>query len=94
MTQTANLLDAAVLAGGLAARYNQPHRRYHTAEHIRRVLEAIDVLEPDPADQLALDSLPGFTTRSTHRGGMTTRNEARSWPRTLSNWSVHRQRRS
>ncbi len=60
MKRDANLLDAAVLAGGLEARYNQPHRRYHTAQHIRQVLEAITVLDPDSSDQLELELAAWF----------------------------------
>jgi predicted metal-dependent HD superfamily phosphohydrolase len=55
-----NLLDTAVLAGGLEARYNQPHRRYHNTEHIRRVLAAITLLDPDPTYQLELELAAWF----------------------------------
>ena len=47
-------LDSAVLAGGLAARYAQPHRHYHTAEHVHQVLAVIDELGSAPADELPL----------------------------------------
>lgn len=43
------LIDAAVTAAGLDARYAQPHRRYHTRVHVEHVLNEIDALGP-PAD--------------------------------------------
>jgi predicted metal-dependent HD superfamily phosphohydrolase len=48
------LLDTAVTAAGLPARYLQPHRRYHTLVHIEQVLRTVDELSPDLADVTAL----------------------------------------
>src|SRR5215204_2601097 len=44
--EQARLLDAAVLAGGLGARYTQPHRAYHNLMHIEDVLLRIEELTP------------------------------------------------
>ncbi len=40
------LLDAAVVAGGLGARYTQTHRAYHNLMHIEDVLLRIEELTP------------------------------------------------
>lgn len=41
--------DADGLGGDLITRWSEPHRRYHTLDHLRAVLDAIDELE-DHAD--------------------------------------------
>lgn len=48
------LTESAVLAGGLAARYAQPHRAYHTIDHVHDVLRRIDELSPPPDSLVAL----------------------------------------
>ena len=50
----ARLLDAAVVAGGLGARYTQPHRAYHNLVHIEAVLLRIEELQPPTEHELAL----------------------------------------
>ena len=50
----ARLLDAAVVAGGLGAKYTQPHRAYHNLLHIEDVLLRIEELAPPPDHELAL----------------------------------------
>lgn len=50
----ARLLDAAVVTGGLGARYAQPHREYHNLMHVEDVLLRIEELEPPPEDELTL----------------------------------------
>jgi predicted metal-dependent HD superfamily phosphohydrolase len=52
--QQARLLDAAVVAGGLGARYTQSHRAYHNLLHIEDVLLRIEELQPPPEHELAL----------------------------------------
>ena len=49
------LPDSDSTFAGLAARYGEPGRHYHTLDHIRAVLDRIDALWPDapPALQLA-----------------------------------------
>ena len=42
--------DADATGRAVLARWAQPHRRYHTVEHLRGVLEAIDELAPYAAD--------------------------------------------
>jgi predicted metal-dependent HD superfamily phosphohydrolase len=54
------LLDAAVIAGGLGARYTQPHRAYHTLLHVEDVLLRIQELEPPPECQLAVSLAAWF----------------------------------
>lgn len=56
MTEDADqrIIDAAVTAAGLNARYAQPHRRYHTRVHVEHVLEEIESLEPPDESRLAL----------------------------------------
>jgi predicted metal-dependent HD superfamily phosphohydrolase len=48
------LLDAAVVAGGLGARYTQTHRAYHNLVHIEDVLLRIEELAPPKEHELAL----------------------------------------
>ena len=50
----AGLLDAAVIAGGLGARYTQQHRKYHNLLHVEDVLLRIEELEPPTEHELAL----------------------------------------
>jgi predicted metal-dependent HD superfamily phosphohydrolase len=50
----ARLLDAAVVAGGLGARYTQPHRAYHNLLHVEDVLLRIEELSPPHEHELAL----------------------------------------
>ena len=50
----ARLLDAAVVAGGLGAKYTQPHRAYHNLVHVEDVLLRIEELAPPPEHELAL----------------------------------------
>ena len=50
----ARLLDAAVVAGGLGAKYTQPHRAYHNLLHVEDVLLRIEELAPPQEDELAL----------------------------------------
>jgi predicted metal-dependent HD superfamily phosphohydrolase len=50
----ARLLDAAVTAGGLGARYTQEHRAYHNLLHVEDVLLRIEELEPPREHELAL----------------------------------------
>jgi len=52
--EQARLLDAAVVAGGLGARYTQPHRAYHNLMHIEDVLLRIEELTPPKENELAL----------------------------------------
>lgn len=54
VTLDPQIIDTAVMAGGLPARYLQTHRRYHTLVHIEYVLRRLDELSPDPADVTAL----------------------------------------
>lgn len=42
------------LGRDLLARWGEPHRRYHTASHLRRVLDAIDDLAEHAADPTAV----------------------------------------
>jgi predicted metal-dependent HD superfamily phosphohydrolase len=48
------LLDAAVVAGGLGARYTQTHRAYHNLMHIEDVLLRIEELTPPKEHELSL----------------------------------------
>ncbi|MFL6288009.1 MAG: metal-dependent phosphohydrolase [Actinomycetes bacterium] len=50
----ARLLDAAVVGGGLGAKYTQPHRAYHNLLHVEDVLLKIEELAPPPEHELAL----------------------------------------
>ena len=52
--EQARLLDAAVVAGGLGARYTQTHRAYHNLMHIEDVLLRIEELTPPKEHELAL----------------------------------------
>jgi len=56
----ARLLDTAVVAGGLGARYTQPHRAYHTLLHIEDVLLRVQELEPPPECHLAVSLAAWF----------------------------------
>ena len=65
----------------LLARWAEPHRRYHTLDHLRAVLAAVDrARRPTPPTPTRYGSPPGSTTRSTtaERGG--TRSAAPSSP--------------
>ncbi|MGS2805497.1 HD domain-containing protein [Nocardia sp. MW-W600-9] len=42
--------DSVSLGAGIIARYSEPHRHYHTAEHLRAMLGAIDELADSAAD--------------------------------------------
>lgn len=44
------LIDQAVTAAGLRARYSQAHRRYHTLVHIETVLQRVDELATTDID--------------------------------------------
>ncbi|MEO8329588.1 MAG: metal-dependent phosphohydrolase [Candidatus Nanopelagicales bacterium] len=46
MTMRSSVVDKAVTAAGLHARYAQPHRKYHTADHIAHMLASIDEMRP------------------------------------------------
>ena len=52
--EQARLLDSAVVAGGLGARYTQSHRAYHNLLHIEDVLLRIDELDPPKEHELTL----------------------------------------
>jgi predicted metal-dependent HD superfamily phosphohydrolase len=52
--EEARLLDAAVVAGGLGAKYTQPHRAYHNLLHVEDVLLRIEELAPPKEHELAL----------------------------------------
>jgi predicted metal-dependent HD superfamily phosphohydrolase len=54
MTTHDELVDAAVTAAGLPARYAQAHRHYHSLEHVQHVIRCIDELEPAADDVTAL----------------------------------------
>ncbi|HVQ89335.1 MAG TPA: metal-dependent phosphohydrolase [Actinomycetes bacterium] len=54
MATDARLIEKAVTAAGLAARYAQPHRHYHTMTHVKHVLETIDQLSPEGGDDDAV----------------------------------------
>ncbi|MFI6599706.1 metal-dependent phosphohydrolase [Nonomuraea sp. NPDC050536] len=41
---------AASVGAELIARWSEPHRRYHTLDHLRAVLEAVDLLAAEAAD--------------------------------------------
>ncbi|MBB6348655.1 HD domain-containing protein [Nonomuraea muscovyensis] len=45
---------AAALGAELVARWSEPHRRYHTLDHLAAVLAAIDRLEAEAADPVAV----------------------------------------
>lgn len=53
-TEDATIVEAAITAAGLDARYAQPHRRYHTRVHVEHVVRAIDDLAPAPESLVAL----------------------------------------
>ncbi len=42
------------LARDLLRRWSEPHRRYHTTDHLRAVLHAVDILEQHAADPTAV----------------------------------------
>jgi predicted metal-dependent HD superfamily phosphohydrolase len=46
MADGKDLIERAILSGGLRARYQQSHRHYHNLEHIEYVLDAVDSLTP------------------------------------------------
>ncbi|MCW2898427.1 MAG: metal dependent phosphohydrolase [Streptosporangiaceae bacterium] len=48
--------DTRTIGADLAARYGEPHRRYHTREHLADVLDLVDELAPhaDDADVVRL----------------------------------------
>ena len=46
----ATLPDQPALGADLIRRYSEPHRRYHTTEHLRHVLTMIDELADDSHD--------------------------------------------
>ena len=46
----ATLPDQAAIGIDLIRRYDEPHRRYHTTEHLRYVLTMIDELADDRHD--------------------------------------------
>ena len=46
-----DLIDRAILSGGLRARYQQSHRHYHNLDHIEYVLSAVDGLSPGSHSQ-------------------------------------------
>jgi predicted metal-dependent HD superfamily phosphohydrolase len=46
--------DADRLGRDLLERWNEPHRHYHTVDHLRRVLDAIDDLEAHATDPTAV----------------------------------------
>jgi predicted metal-dependent HD superfamily phosphohydrolase len=48
------LIAEAVTAAGLNARYDQPHRKYHTRTHVENVLHQIDTLDPPPSSLVAV----------------------------------------
>lgn len=50
---TADLLTGAIRSD-LAQRHAEPHRRYHTAEHVQEVLAEIDRLSPTPPASVIL----------------------------------------
>lgn len=52
--RAAQLIDAAVTAGGLGPRYTQEHRAYHDLMHIEDVLLRLEELHPPPEHELAL----------------------------------------
>lgn len=52
--RAAQLIDAAVTAGGLGPRYTQDHRAYHDLMHVEDVLLRLEQLQPPPEQELAL----------------------------------------
>jgi predicted metal-dependent HD superfamily phosphohydrolase len=54
--------DEAIAAAGadLLTRWQEPHRRYHDAEHLAEVLAAVDDLRPDAADVPAVQLAAWF----------------------------------
>jgi predicted metal-dependent HD superfamily phosphohydrolase len=50
MTTPAELERLAVDQARLTRRYSEPQRRYHTLDHVQRVLEVVDSLAPLAAD--------------------------------------------
>lgn len=46
--------DADELGRDLLRRWSEPHREYHTPDHLRAVLDAVDVLEQHAADPAAV----------------------------------------
>lgn len=52
--RAAQLIDAAVTAGGLGPRYTQDHRAYHDLMHVEDVLLRLEELQPPPEHELAL----------------------------------------
>ena len=42
------------VAEDLLARWSEPHRRYHDIEHLRDVLDAVDLLDAHAADPMAV----------------------------------------
>lgn len=54
------LVDAAVTAAGLSARYSQTHRHYHTLIHVEHVLERVVELSTEPDDATALCAAAWF----------------------------------
>jgi predicted metal-dependent HD superfamily phosphohydrolase len=51
----AGLTGSAAAGAALLARYEEPHRRYHTVEHLEEVLAWIDELAPLAADPAAVE---------------------------------------
>jgi len=51
MTDGDDLIDRAVVSGGLLARYQQSHRHYHNLDHIQYVLSTVDSLDAGPHRQ-------------------------------------------
>ena len=54
VTVDQRLVDAAVTAAGLPARYGQDHRQYHNLGHVEQVLDCIKQLSPEPDHATAL----------------------------------------
>lgn len=54
------LIDKAVTAAGLRARYSQAHRRYHTLGHVENVLLRIEELSPRHTDLLPIQLAAWF----------------------------------
>lgn len=51
MADSDDLIERAILAGGLRARYQQSHRHYHNLDHIEYVLTGVNSLSPGTLDQ-------------------------------------------
>ena len=73
--------DGFTTYAALLARYSEPHRHYHTMQHLAECLSAfrsVSASVENPAE--VGDSLSGFTMPSTTSSDRTTRNKAHRGP--------------